>query len=230
MFWNLSLILAGLCAGLFLFRRFPILPKGGDDITAPKLSVIIPARNEAESLPLLLTDLNKQTDRPFEIICVDDGSSDGTGRIASAMGATVMRVEEVPGGWAGKSWACQLGAQNAVGDLLLFLDADVRLGETAVADLLGAYAQQGCTLSVLPYHRMERPYEQLSFFFNLIQAAANGAAAGGEHHAGLYGPVILIDRQTYDEVGGHGSAKDSIVDDVALGRALPVPGGRGGRT
>lgn len=218
-------VLIGLAITPMLFYRFPRLPevKSGE-MVFPKVSVIIPARNEEHNLPLLLNDLNGQSFIPFEIICVDDDSSDLTAQIAEASGARVLSLHDKPDGWTGKSWACQNGADAAKGELLVFLDADVRLGHNAILRLMQAYSDCGCTISAQPFHKTEKAYEQLSMLFNFIQIAANGTALPKPLGVGLYGPVILIPKSEYNRIGGHESVKMSIVEDMALGHRLKENG------
>lgn len=218
---DIIIVAAGLLAGKVLFHKFPVLHKQDANASPLRISVIIPARNEAVNLPLLLADLEKQTAAIFEIICVDDGSVDNTPAAAQAYHARLISLPEKPQGWIGKSWACQNGANAAGGDLLLFLDADVRLSPSGISRLVRTYQTIGCAVSVLPYHKMVKAYEQFSLFANLIQFAANGLGLPpGSKNAGLYGPVILIGRSEYLQVGGHAAIKDSIIDDVALGEKL----------
>jgi 4,4'-diaponeurosporenoate glycosyltransferase len=221
MILDIVIITLGLICSFLLFYRLPSLPSG-EKITFPhKISVIIPARNEEKNLPLLLQDLKMQTAELFEIICVDDGSEDNTAAIASSYGAKLISLQDVPAMWTGKSWACQNGADASTGDILIFLDADVRLSPDGIARLIHAHAEQSSVISVEPYHRMLRRYEYGSLFFNLIQIAANGLGLPlKNHNIGLYGPVILIRKSDYVAVGGHKSIRSSIVDDVALGEEL----------
>lgn len=222
---ELGLVLAGLAAAGILFRRFPKLPEGEPRSSGlPPVSVIIPARNEEETLPLLLADLKCQTAAPFEILCVDDDSADDTARVARAGGARVISVQEKPAGWIGKSWACISGARAAKGELLLFLDADVRLAPDGLARLLHAQQSLGGTVSVQPWHRTQKAYEQSSLMFNLLQIGANGAAMAEPVQMGLYGPVILMSPADYWQIGGHETVRGSIVEDVALGLALKQAG------
>ncbi len=217
--------LAGLTLTAVLFYRLPILPTMNKDVSDyPTVSVIIPARNEERNLPLLLKDLAAQTLPAFEIICVDDDSEDATAQIALAYGAKVISLGAKPKGWTGKAWACQNGADAAKGTLLLFLDADVRLGPEGLRSILSAYLQEGCTVSVQPYHKTEKMYEQLSVMFNLVQIAANATALPKHRSVGLYGPVILISQQDYRRTGGHERVRTSIVDDMALGLQLKNAG------
>jgi 4,4'-diaponeurosporenoate glycosyltransferase len=216
-----SIVLIGMAMTALLFHRFPVLPDATDDTPQTlTVSVIIPARNEETNLPLLLQDLAGQTLPATEIIVVDDASEDATSRVALEYGAKLVRLDSKPEGWTGKSWACKNGVDAAKSELLLFLDADVRLGRDAIKALVQAYLKEGSAISVQPYHKTEKLYEQFSIFFNLIQIAANGTALPRPLNIGLYGPVILISGQDYMKSGGHESVRKSVVEDMALGAQL----------
>ncbi len=218
---NLPLDALGLAAGCLLFSRKAFLGKRGGSASAASVSVIIPARNEAQILPALLGSLARQTRAPLEIICVDDGSSDDTALTARSSGARVIAAGAPPPRWLGKSWACMIGAEAARGEVLLFLDADVSLGPRAIEGLLGALPAGGGAASLQPYHAVERPYEHFSLFFNLAAIGANGIGLPWKaRSAGLFGPVIMIDRKSYEAVGGHGAVREEVAEDLALGRAL----------
>ncbi|MDD2579874.1 MAG: glycosyltransferase [Eubacteriales bacterium] len=126
MLYHLILIISGLLVSRLLFFRFPRLEPTEEAPAPRRLSVIIPARDEARTLPLLLDDLARQDVPIHEIIGVDDHSSDGTAAVIRSAGVVYQAAGERPPGWIGKSWACQTGAEAAGGDVLLFLDADVR--------------------------------------------------------------------------------------------------------
>ncbi len=239
-----GMIMLGLVASWILFHRFPELeevsPKepNGSTPKSNRLSIIIPVRNEEKNLALLLGDLRNQQADIHEIICVDDGSSDQTVRVATALGIRLITAAPRPAGWLGKSWACQQGGEAATGELLLFLDADVRLSPAGLSKLLKAHQKTGQVISVMPYHQIENKTEAFSLFFNCIQMGANGLGlpSGRDrnmssndqknkkschpYQIGLYGPVILISQSDYQTVGGHAAIKDSIVDDMALGEKL----------
>lgn len=220
-----SIVLAGMAITAILFNRFPVLPDAtSDTLKPPSVSVIIPARNEESNLPLLLKDLSEQKLQATEIIVVDDASEDATSQVAIENGARLIRLDSKPEGWTGKTWACKHGADAAKGELLLFLDADVRLGKDGIRALVQAYLKENSAISVQPYHITEKMYEQFSIFFNLIQIAANGTTLPKPLNIGLYGPVILISGQDYKKSGGHESVRKSIVEDLALGAQLRKTG------
>ena len=219
LFWfDLVVLILGFYAAGLLFWRIPRLPreKAG---AALRVSVIIPARNEEATLPLLLSDLMAQSFPPHEIIVVDDDSQDSTAQIARAFPVRLLSITEKPAGWVGKNWACQVGADAASGDSLLFLDADVRLEPDGLGRIASAHQSHGA-LSVQPYHATHRWYEQFSLFFNLVQVAANGSALPKQANLGLYGPVIALSREDYEALGGHASVKCAVVEDLALAQRL----------
>ena len=223
---DLVIIIIGLLLTGILYHRFRSLPEYivRDGASYPKVSVIVPVRNEESNLTGLLTDLGRQTLKPSEVICVDDSSEDATTEVAIQWGAHLVRADDKPQGWIGKSWACQNGADEATGDVLVFLDADVRMSENALRSLLEAYLQDRCTISVQPYHVTRAFYEQISLFFNLIEVAANGATLPKERGVGLFGPVILITHEDYAAIGGHQAVRTCVAEDIALGRNLVKAG------
>jgi len=184
------------------------------------LSVVVPARNEEHNLPTLLRSLAAQPGNRPEIIVVDDGSTDRTAARAREEGATVIASRPLPQGWRGKTWACHQGAEVAEGDWLLFLDADTWLEPNGLRAILAAGTQNGGgAFSVGPYHAVRQPYEQLSLFFNLNMIA-------GTVPSGLFGPMLLIDRASYQRVGGHASVRGRILENVRFAsecRAAGVP-------
>ena len=114
----------GLPAGFLLIRRVPACPSAhAHDATS--LSIVIPARNEEDNLPRLLQSIAASAVRPVEILVVDDASTDNTSAYCTESWRDCYHFSlPLPAGWTGKAWACHQGAQRAIGDHLLFLDAD----------------------------------------------------------------------------------------------------------
>jgi 4,4'-diaponeurosporenoate glycosyltransferase len=211
---------------LFLFRIYYCKGSNRQLGQAPDLSVIIPARNEEKTLPLLLESLNNQELQP-EIIVVDDNSEDRTAKVAEDFGAMVVNPGKPPAGWRGKTWACFKGAETASGEILAFLDADTVIEKDGLNKIVDTYSASGAVISVQPYHRMKEIYEQLSAFFNIILMAAMGSftiLGNRVDSIGLFGPVMVISRKQYESAGGHGSVKGEVVEDLALGIALKKEG------
>jgi glycosyltransferase involved in cell wall biosynthesis len=179
----------------------------------PRVSVLIPARNEALSLPRLLEALAQQSLQTLEVIVIDDHSSDATAALAAAAGVTVLASEPLPPGWCGKTWALQQGATASSGDLLVFLDADTEPSSNFLARLVANQQQQGGLVSVQPFHRTEKPYEQLSVLFNIVglMAVPLGANVGV-----AFGPAMVTSRSDYNLIGGHASVADKVVEDWFL--------------
>jgi len=223
---------------LFLFRIPRCLENQNKALESyPRVSVIIPARNEENSLPVLLASLRNQDLVPHEVVVVVGQSEDRTRQVAGAAGVTVIDSEPLPEGWIGKPWACYQGAHLAGGDVLIFLDADTCLEKGGLRNIVDTYLQSGGVLSVQPYHRTGRFYEQLSAFFNIIMLAAMGAfTALGRRlkPIGLFGPCVVVSRESYSASGGHVTVRGEVVEDLALGERfmeheLPVHcyGGKG---
>jgi 4,4'-diaponeurosporenoate glycosyltransferase len=202
-------------AGFLLVGRLrPCAPASGTG-SPVRVSVIIPARNEEHNLPTLLRSLASQAVKPREILVVDDGSTDRTAEVARQLGATVIVSKSVPDGWRGKTWACHQGAQAATGELLLFVDADTWFEADGLACILSAY--KGGAFSVGPYHAVRKPYEQLSLFFNFNMAA--GTVPGG-----LFGQMLLVDRESYRRVGGHQTVQGRILENFWLAGQFSAAG------
>ncbi|GAB3493022.1 glycosyltransferase family protein [Flexivirga lutea] len=221
----LLLLLAGAWAGARQVANLRGLGDEGRTSGTGRIAVVIPARNEAGTLPVLLGSLKHGGSALAEVVVVDDGSTDGTGDVASAAGARVLAVREVPAGWTGKAWACQVGADATQAELLLFLDADTALGTGAVEQLLGAHRRYGGLVSVQPYHEVHAPYEQLSAYFNVMSLMGSGEFAHRRTRRPMaFGPCLLTSRADYQSSGGHEAIRGAILDDVELAAAYARAG------
>jgi 4,4'-diaponeurosporenoate glycosyltransferase len=240
--FGLIMVILALAGGsLMLWRiQLPRKYRSLDNLSMDiQLSVIIPARNEEKRLPPLLSSLRAQDYLPAEVIVVDDDSGDATASVALEYGVRVISAKRQEN-WVGKSYACWTGALAAMGNFMLFLDADTRLDHPdSLRRLMLTFKKQGSRgiLSVQPYHRVRRIYENLSAVFNIIVLAGmNIFTPWGRklRIAGAFGPCILCRKDEYLSAGGHAAIRGSIVDDLDLGnlflkKGFPVRGygGRG---
>ncbi len=239
---HLILLAVQWATGAWLLARIPpprVSPPAGPGPAPalPTVSVIIPARNEEASLPHLLASLATQTHVADEVIVVDDHSEDATAAVAATGGATVLDAPPLADGWLGKPAACTAGAARAVGDLLVFLDADVTLAPGALAALVDEHRRRGGLVSVQPHHVTVRPYERLSAICNVVSMMGTLGFTGPPRRevAMAFGPCLITDRADYDAVGGHTdlTVRSQVIEDIALarcyraaGRAVTVLGGR----
>lgn len=186
------------------------------------VTVVIPARNEAASIGNLLTDLSVARPTGLRVIVVDDHSTDATAVIASGFDfVEVIAAPDLPAGWCGKNWACHNGAAAAADagtpadhDVLVFLDADVRVAPGALVALVDERARAGGVVSVQPFHEVPTATEQLSGLFNLVSMMAT--SAGTDHPTAVFGPVICCTVADYEAIGGHASVRGEVVEDLAI--------------
>jgi len=207
---------------IFLFKVYT-LTEEKEDIEDINFSIIIPARNEQKNIENLLQSIKAQNIQPQEIIVVDDCSNDKTAEIALKNGALVITLKTLPGKWTGKNWACYNGAKSARTKLLLFLDADVKIESRDLHKILSAYKKDHVIITIQPFHTIKKVYEQFSLFFNIILIGGFGAfTAFGKRikPAGLFGPCILINKDTYLKSFKQKEIKGNILENIKLGQYL----------
>jgi hypothetical protein len=191
-------------------RRFLAL-----DLSAPAadVRVVIPARDEAAVIAGCVASVVTQA---TEVVVVDDGSSDGTGDLAAAAGATVVRLDgELPHGWLGKPRACLAGASGATTEWLAFVDADVVLAPGALAT--AAAATRSTSTSLVGGLDCRSFWERL-----LLPELGLALTQEGFPPGFASGQCFLVRRDHYEAVGGHGHprVRSSVVDDRDLALAL----------
>lgn len=200
------------------YRSMPRLSQPRSDEPLPMLSIVVPARNEAANLPHLLPSLQKlQYPGRYEVIVVDDNSTDRTADIAAAYGTRVIHLESLPPDWLGKPHTCHQGALAAQGEWLLFTDADTIHVPAGPAQAV-AYAVQNRLdgLSLFPRQECRNWVDQLP-----LMAAFAGLFAGlGRGSSLLNGQYILLRREVYRDSGGFAAVRNEPLEDLALGNRL----------
>lgn len=214
------IFILGITSGLFLFSKIFLADIKDDFLELnQKISVIIPARNEEKNLPYLLKSLFSQTIVPDEIIVVDDFSEDNTPKIAKEFGAKLIKNPPLPPGWTGKNWALWNGYLNSTGDILIFLDADVRLSSNGIERIVKTLFSTNGAISVIPYHQTEQFYERLCLIVNILSVFAFMSPYERKSRSkGMYGSCIAVFRKDYEKAGGHKRIYDRVTDDLSLGR------------
>ncbi|MFN4293640.1 MAG: glycosyltransferase family 2 protein [Thermoflexales bacterium] len=222
-------------------RRLPALDHDAASQVAPRISVIIPARNEENNIARCLDGALDQRYPAYEVIVVDDGSTDATPRILREYEARcagrlhVIRGRPLPPGWVGKCNACLHGAHHADGEWLLFLDADTA-PQPALLGALMAFVERNRldVASVLPFNELvtwsERLVLPVFYQFALtafplqknlsVEAPAGAVIANGQ--------CLVVRSSAYWSVGGHEAVKDKVLEDIELAQALRRAGYRVG--
>ena len=198
----------------------------------PIVSVIVPARNEESCIKTCLESLVTQTGVSFEIIVVDDGSTDRTREIAQSFPAVkVVNPGPLPLGWSGKNNALVAGASQARGEWLLFTDADTfhRAGSLA-GSVAEAQRQKAALLSYSPEQQVHGFWEKavMPVIFAELASTYRPSEVSNSRSsaAAANGQYILVSRAAYDAVGGHAAVATSLLEDVALARAVKASGRR----
>lgn len=205
-----------------------------DDVpnTAPLVSVIVPARNEARNIERCVRSILSTEYQSMELIVVDDHSIDGTSEIARRAASNDPRFRllenaPLPNDWFGKQWACANGAAAAAGTLLLFTDADTAhtpdLLPRAVNRLL---RERDDLLSVIGRQEMHSFWERLlqpQVFWILVTRYGGTDSINSARRAEdiiANGQFLLLQRRAYAAVGGHESVRDKVAEDLALAQRL----------
>lgn len=236
------LILASLLVFLGILLRnmhdLHDLPEGGVEGRQPKLSVLVPARNEEHSISACVSSLLAQEYANMEIIVLDDHSEDTTWQVLQQLAAgsggklRVVRGAPLPEGWHGKAWACHQLGEMAAGELMLFTDADTFHRPLALRRAVAALEEGDAQmLSLTPHQEMRSFWEKLIvplvyhiLFCYLPLCMVPGSSSPAFCYA--IGQFILFRRAGYRNIGGHRSVSNNLVDDVGLCRQVKRAGGK----
>jgi chlorobactene glucosyltransferase len=213
--------------------HFPSLPEQTISVAnSPMVSIVLPVRNQANTVSDCISSLVELQYDKKEIIVVDGDSTDGTRKILTGFGPKIKVVEEdpLPQGWVGKNWACHLGYKQATGDLLLFTDGDSvhsRDSLTKTASFLEKTKVDLVTLA--PATILHTFWEKLLQppIFWLIMMFVGGKWVNDDNKprwALGNGQYMLFRRAAYEKVGGHSAVRDRIAEDYSLGRLIKAQG------
>lgn len=235
-----SLAIAIFSAAVFPLnvRTMPRLSRSGRKTPAqwPRVSIVVPARNEERGIEAAVRSQLALDYPDFELIVVDDRSTDATSSILERLARedsrlSVLAGAEPPAGWLGKPHALHQGATSASGTILLFADADVLYDRRALREAVALLETDGLDfLALFPDFEMHGFWENVlmpnipvTYFFGL------GFLANSDRHRWIAaggGAGNMVRREAYEAVGGHASIRDSVIDDVRLAMAVKRAGYR----
>ncbi|GAA4893047.1 glycosyltransferase [Actinomycetospora straminea] len=208
------------------------------DPTAPppreRVAVLVPARDEEADIVDCVRALLAAVEGwpvPAEILVLDDGSTDTTAARVRALGVRVLDGVPPPPGWLAKPWACHQLARATTADVLVFVDADVRVAPHGLAATVDLLRRAGLDLvSPHPRQRAEGPAERLVqplLAWSWLATLPLGIAERSPRPtlSAANGQLLAVDARAYREAGGH--PPDQVLDDLALLRALKRHGRRG---
>ncbi len=218
-------------------RRFHVLKAGSPRFAgerAPLVSIIVPAKDEQETLAGCLETLCAQDYPNFEMVIINDRSSDGTETIARAVcdrdsRARLINITELPPGWTGKTHALHVATREAAGDWFWFIDCDTRHHPSALSIMLEyARRERAALVSTLPELRCEtfwekvlQPLEGIVLMRSFSQLAVNDdrSKVGFAN-----GQCILAEREAYQAVGGHDAVRGRFVEDIYMAKNVKASG------
>ena len=208
------------------------------NLNLSQITVLIPARNEAEAITETLTSLKSQNEL-LKIILINDQSSDETSNIAHRSGLKnldIIKGKPLPDGWSGKLWALEQGRKKVDTEYILLLDADISLAPGTLASLLQKLKTERLDLvSLMAFLRMSSFWEILLmpafiYFFKLLYpfhlSNASSNKIFSKYVAAAAGGCILIRGNALEQIDGFNSLKGSLIDDCSLARKIKANGGQ----
>jgi len=212
-------------------------PQQETSTNQPRISIIVPARNEEQDIAATLQRLLTLDYEHYEVIAVNDRSTDRTGAIMDQIAAQapsghplrVIHIADLPPGWLGKPHAMWTASQQATGDWLLFTDADVLFKPDVLRRVLAYAASQAADHVVLfPQMIMHTPGERMMIaFFQTMFVFGHRpwkvADPKAKDHMGV-GAFNMVRRDVYNAVGGFQTLRMEILDDMKLGKLVKEAG------
>lgn len=200
------------------------------NIVFPKVSIILPARNEERYIEKCLTSLIKQDYSNYEIIAINDSSSDRTGEIIqkySTINSKIIFINagSKPKGWTGKNWACYQGYIKSSGQLFLFTDADTTHSSSTISLAVNhLLAKQLDALTAIPKILANDFWTKITlpilWTLSVSRYSALKANDPKSNVGYFFGSFFIITKKAYEAVGTHMAVKEEIVEDGALGRKV----------
>lgn len=236
------LIIAGalVILAMTMAMNLLIFPRLHEDEIPEKelfVSILIPARNEADVIAQTVRHHLAQKYRHFELLILDDDSDDGTGEIALKAGQgderlRIIKGTNLPDGWMGKSWACQRLGQTAKGDILIFTDADVQWKPDALNSVISQMEKTGVDMLTVWSTQITKTVAERLTVPLIAQVILGYLPTVMVHYSPLSlfaaanGQVMAWRRDAYEAIGGHSVVANNVLDDVRLAKEAKKQGFR----
>ncbi|HSW54877.1 MAG TPA: glycosyltransferase family 2 protein [Ignavibacteriaceae bacterium] len=237
----LALIIVAVSALISVFNLFtaPMFANRKNESTnEPFISVLIPARNEERNIGNCIDVVLSQSYKNFELIILDDESEDKTAEIISDKISEyhsnnkikLISGKPLPNGWLGKNWACHQLSQEARGDYLLFLDADVRVKPNVLESCVYYQNKYGLQMITCFPTQLIKSFGEwlvvplMNFLLLAFLPLRKVYSSPNKSFVAANGQFLFIDRNTYEKIGGHSAFADRVVEDMEIAREVKKAG------
>ncbi len=234
---------AVLLRNLYEFQALKEIPPIHEQ-DAPFVSICIPARNEEAVIERCVTSALKQDYPTFEVLVLDDNSTDGTSEILEQLSGIITNLKHLKGApkpteWLGKPWACHQLSKEAKGQIIVFIDADVWLESDAIGKTVSRLKHRD-SITIWPQQHLKSFWENMIIpmflyaLYTLLPAIYVERSPRwmpnflrsklDDKYVAACGQFLAFRRSTYDEIGGHEAVRNEVVEDMALARNLKSAG------
>jgi glycosyltransferase involved in cell wall biosynthesis len=207
------------------------------DASEEKVSMMIPMRNEQKNVNEVMSSVLSSKYKPMEVLVADDHSEDETFPLLLSWTwthpeLTFLKVDVLPQGWTGKNYACASLSDKATGEILIFMDADVRISVDAISASVSFLKKHSLDfLSIFPEQKKPTMVERIclpvmDFFLYAFLPLLLMEKTGLPAFAAANGQWIVVRKEAYLKAGGHTAIRNNVLDDMALVRLIKRNGGR----
>ncbi|MBU93181.1 MAG: hypothetical protein CL723_01150 [Chloroflexi bacterium] len=233
-YWYICLLIIAfftIVTGITNFLWLKKIPTKKNIPKSKLVSILIPARNEADIIESTIKSIVNQSYQNFELIILDDNSSDSTKSIIQKQAKKNSKIElinglSLPPGWLGKNWACHQLSEKAKGEYILFIDADTNLDKFILEDsVITLQKDKIDLLSLVPGrdtkliadHAMKKIISWFIVCWLPMKLAIN---LNAPFLSATFGQFMLFKKSSFNDIGGFEAIKDNPVDDFQLGRNI----------
>ena len=233
-YWYISLLIIAfftVVTGITNFLWLKKIPTSKNISDSKLVSILIPARNEADVIESTIKSIINQSYKNYELIILDDNSSDSTKAIIQKHAKLNSKIElinglSLPEGWLGKNWACHQLSEKAKGEYILFMDADTILDKFILEDSVIALQKEkidllslvpGRDTKLIADHAMKKI---ISWFIVCLLPMKLAINLNAPFLSATFGQFMLFKKSSFYDIGGFEAIKDNPVDDFLLGRNI----------